>query len=259
VSVSLTPLVAPSGLVLASQSGVQVKVSWSAAGQGDSVEYAVWFQALDSTEFENVGKAQRTSFTHDPLGLTGWYTVSARRGTEEVFSAETVNTIPVFSDTMVLHELNSDSLAGMGWDSLTGRARLGSMRDTSDAPLLDVYLTDLTPGDTGPSFYLACAAFGPEDPGGVVPAGPWRDSRLIGLLGSIQNPLPEFDSLLYERVVDMNSSRSNAAVHTPEDFYALVSGFGTNPSAGTLRVVTWFQPIKGLRLIEHVEPKKGRK
>jgi hypothetical protein len=76
-------------------------------------------------------------------------------------------------------------------------------------------------------------------------------------LGNVQDPLPEYDSLYYQRVVDVGSFQANVAVHTPEGRYALVSAYGPNAGDGTIRVVSWFQPIPGLRLIQH--PKPGAK
>jgi hypothetical protein len=254
VVVGLEPLGPPLNLRLSSVAGVQVKVRWDAGANEDSVRYAVWFRQFDDTEFVKVGEVAGRYVNHDPLGTTGWYTVSARRSTEEVFAAETLSTVPVFSDTVVVHELNADSLSGYGWDSVSGASRQGSMLDTSDAGLIDWYFTDLSPGYMGPGFYFGSAEFGPEDPGGVVPPGPWRRTRLMGILGNVQDPLPEYDSLYYQRVVDVSYSQANVAVHTPEGRYALVSAYGPNPDDGTIKVVSWFQPIPGLRLIQHPKP-----
>ena len=87
--------------------GVQVKVRWDAGANEDSVRYAVWFRQFDSTGFIKVAEVAGRYVNHDPLGATGWYTVSARRSAEEVFAAETLSTVPVFSDTVVVHELMS--------------------------------------------------------------------------------------------------------------------------------------------------------
>jgi hypothetical protein len=254
VIVGLEPLGRPLNLRLSAVAGVQVRVRWDTGGNEDSVRYAVWFRQLDSAGFVKVGEVAGTYVNHDPLGTTGSYTVSARRSVEEVFATETLSTVPVFSDTVVVHELNADSASGYGWDSVSGASRQGSMLDTSDAGRIDWYFTDLGPGYMGPAFYLAGAEFGPEDPGGVVPPGPWRRARLMGMLGNVQDPLPEYDSLYYQRVVDVSSFEARVAVHTPEGRYALVCAYGPNPSNGTIRVVSWFQPIPGLRLIQHPKP-----
>jgi hypothetical protein len=254
VVIGLEPLGPPLNLRLSSVAGIQVRVRWDAGATGDSIRYAVWFRQFADTEFVEVGEVAGRYLTHDPLGTTGWYTVSARRSTEEVFAAETLSTVPVFSDTVVVCELNADPASGYGWDSITGASRQGSMLDTTEAGLIDWYFTDLGPGYMGPAFYFASAEFGPEDPGGVVPSGPWRRSRLMGILGNVQDPLPEYDSLYYQRVVDVSSLQTDVAVYTPEGRYALVSAYGPNTNDGSIKVVSWFQPIPGLRLIQHPKP-----
>jgi hypothetical protein len=248
------PLGPPTDICLTAVAGVQVKLHWTAGDSRGSVRYVIWFSVLGAAEFAPVGTVTGTSFTHDPLSSTGLYAISVRRDSEEVFAAETLSTMPVFTDTFLLRELNADSVNAFGWDTLTGEGRLGSMLDTGDAGFMDFYLTDLTPGHNGPSYYLASPAFGPEDPGGAVPDGPWRGTRLMGILGNLQDPVPEYDSMFYQRVVDASSVRSHIAAHTPEGFYALVSTFGPNPTLGTLRAVAWFQRVRGLRLMQHTDP-----
>jgi hypothetical protein len=254
VVIGLEPLGPPLNVRLSSVAGVQVKVRWDAGANEDSVRYAVWFRQFDDTGFVKIAEVAGRYANHDPLFATGAYTVSARRSSEEVFAAETLSTVPVFSDTVVVHELNADSLSGYGWDSVSGASRQGSMLDTTEAGLIDWYFTDLSPGYTGPWFYLASAKFGPEDPGGVVPSGPWRRVRLK-TLDSVQDLLPEYDSLSYQWVVEVNASQVNVAAHTPEGHYALVSAYGPNPNDGTIKVVSWFQPVPGLRLIQHPKPR----
>jgi hypothetical protein len=255
VVVGLAPLGPPLNIRLSAVAGVQVKVRWDKGANDDSVRYAVWFRQCDSTGFVEVAEVVGLYAGHDPLGTTGWYAVSARRASEEVFAAETLTTVPVYSDTVVVHELNADSLSGYGWDSVSGASHQGSMFDTTEAGRIDWYFTDLTPGYMGPTFYFASADFGPEDPGGVVPPGPWRRTRLMGITGNIQDPLPEYDSLHYQRVVDASSFQANVAVYTQEGRYALVSAYGPNSNYGSIKVVSWFQPVLGLRLIQHPKPR----
>ena len=254
VSIGLPPLHPPQNLRISTIGGMQVKIGWDAGGNEDSVRYALWFRPLNDTGFFEVAEVAGRHANHEPLGATGRYTVSARRNSEEIFAAETLSTIPVFSDTVVVYELNADSVSGYGWDSLSGANRLGSMLDTADAGLIDWYFTDLSPGYAGPGYYLASAQFGQEDPGGVVPPGPWRPTRLTVVMGDIQDPLPEYDSLYYQRVVDASSPQTNVAVYTAEGHYALVSAYDPNRGDGFVRVLSWFQTIPGLRLIQHPKP-----
>jgi len=251
VVIGMPPLDPPRNLRLSSASGVYVRLNWSPGRNNDSVRYQVWFRPLGLVEFVAANSGTGTQIVHDPFNLTGEYTLSARYGGEEVFGPDTLSTVPVATDTIVLGELNTDMAAGYGWDSISHTGRSGSMHDTLDAPLLDWYFTDLTPGYLGPSYYMATASFGPQDPGGSVPPGPWRNAGLLGILGSAQDPLPEYDSLYYQQVVDVSSFTAHVAVHTQEGYYALVTTLGPNMNNGTIPALSWFQTVRGLRLIRH--------
>ncbi|MEO0079444.1 MAG: hypothetical protein ABIK44_02045 [candidate division WOR-3 bacterium] len=253
VVVGYRPLEPPTGLRLSASSGVYVKLRWNRGQNHDSVRFAVWFRHLDSAKFALVETTAQTFSIHDPWSATGDYTVSARFGSEELFAQETLTTIPVFTDTVVLHELNAPGLAGYGWDSLTRLGQARSMLDSGLARLVDFYFTDFTPGFSGPSYYVASPHLGPSDPGGLVPPGSWRRGAFFGLWGGVQDPLPEFDSTTYRSVVDVTTLRANLAAYLPEGFYALVSTFEPNPVDGSVKVVAWFQRVKGLRLIRHRE------
>jgi hypothetical protein len=253
------PLEPPQNLRISASSGVFVRLQWNPGGNPDSTEYGVWFRPLGLEEFTEVFTVAGNQAVHDPGGSTGEYTVSARFEEEQVFAADTMSTLPVFSDTVLLGELNTSRMAGYGWDSARGTDRAGSMLDTGSARAIDVYLTDLTPGHLGPSYYLASASFGPDDPGGVVPDGPWRRTGLVGTMGNTQDPLPEYDSLYYQRRMDVSAFVSHVAVYTADGHYALVTAMGPDLSAGSLPVMSWFQRVQGLRLIQHPEPGSGRR
>lgn len=251
ITVAARPLVPPRRLRLFSYGGVFVQLAWDGMRPLDSAQYRVWFRATNSTGFVLVGVLNRTTFIHDPGGATGDYTVSSLRGGEEIFAQETVSTRPVLTDTLVLGELNSGLTAGYGWDRVTGRAALYPMTDSASADLVDIYFTDFTSGYLGPGYYLASASLAPTDPGGGVPAGAWRRTRLLGLPSGGGDPLPEYDSLLYLDRLDVNTFVSYAALHTPEGHYAFVTAISPSSVDGTVRIVGLFQRIPGLRLIQY--------
>jgi hypothetical protein len=255
VVIGMRPLGPPLDLRLSSSAGVYVRLSWNPGRNNDSVRYQVWFRPLGSVEFTAANSGTGTQIVHDPFNLTGEYTLSARYGGEEAFGPDTLSTVPVATDTIVLGELNTDMAAGYGWDSVSHTGRAGSMHDTLDAPLLDWYFTDRTPGYLGP-YYIASASLGPEDPGGSVPPGPWRSTWLFGIPGSAQDPLREYDSLQYHRFVGVSSFTVNVAVYTQEGYYALVTTLGPNMNNGTIPALSWFQAVRGLRLIRHPEGAK---
>ncbi len=251
VAVTRRPLEPPRSIIIRASAGISVRLRWDTGHNCDSVEYGLWFRPLDSNECYLLETVTGSTAFHDPGGVTGDYTISSRFEDVEVFAAETVSTIPVFTDVEVLYELNAGGLAGYGWDSLTCIGHLHSMEDTTFAPLVDFYFTDLTPGSTGPGYYVSSPHIGPDDPGGLVPAGPWRRTGLLNLWGNPQEALPEYDSLLYTDLADVSVLESYVAVYTAEGHYALLRTFGPNPDSATIPVVSWFQKIRGLRLIRH--------
>lgn len=253
VTVRPRPVGPPTGLRLSQSSGVFVRVRWNPGRNSDSTRYVVWFRSLDSSRFTAVDSVTGLSYLHDPIGATGDYTVSARFGGEEAFAAETMSTVPVRTDTVVVFELNASGLAGYGWDSLTRQGRLLPMTDTALAGLVSLYLTDLTSGHSGPVYYLASPHLGPGDPGGIVPAGNWPRTGFMRIWGSSQDPVPEFDTLLYREMVPVGMAGSDVATYVSGGYYALVHTFEPDTNRGNCPVVTWFQPVRGLRLMRHEE------
>jgi hypothetical protein len=217
------------------------------------VEYAIWFRPVEEPDFLEVGTTRIPWIVLDPLGQTGDYTVSSRDGPEELFSADTTTTIPVRMDSTVLHELNIGGASAVGWDKTTGTASILRMQDTASAPVADCFFTDRSPGSSGPSFYLASPHTGPDDPGGVVPSAAWRVSGMLLLWGQGQEPLPEYDSLLYQDLVDVSVMVNHVALHTQDDHYVLLRTMGPDPETGVLPVVGWFQRVRGLRLLRHAD------
>lgn len=254
VLVMTRPVEAPSRLSVAALAGTTVAIRWDGGRNSDSVLYALWFRNHSTGEFEQIDTAYRWSVVHDPFGATGEYTVSARFRGDEKFAAETLSTAPVHSDTLVMHELNTGLLAGYGWSAGGGIAGLFSMADSASAPFVDVYFTDLAPGYAGPGYYMAGPALGPEDPGGGVPPAGWRKTGLLALWGNTQDPLPEYDSLLYDDLAYVNTVETYLAVYTRDGYYALMVVGAPKPDDGSVPVVSWFQKVRGLRLVEHEEP-----
>ncbi|OYD15034.1 hypothetical protein CH330_06855 [candidate division WOR-3 bacterium JGI_Cruoil_03_51_56] len=253
VVVTRRPLEPPRNITLVASSGVNVRLRWQTGRNSDSVKYDLWFRPLGSDEFKLIETVMGNTVFHDPSGGTGDYTVSARREGEEVFAADTLSTIPILTDTLMLYELNTAGKAGYGWDRLNCLGSLYSMEDSTQAPFVDFYFTDLEPGSSGPCYYLASPHIGPDDPGGLVPGGSWRRSGLLDLWGNIQGPLPAYDSLFYTNIADVTVSETYVAIYTADRHYALVFAAGPNPGSATIPVVCWFQKVPGLRLIQHKE------
>jgi hypothetical protein len=89
----------------------------------------------------------------------------------------------------------------------------------------------------------------------VVPPGAWRATTFSPVLFGEHAPLPAFNSGVYGNNLELSADSTLVAVCTdtlgPFRYYALVKLSGPDTANGTVRVETWFQLIKGLRLIQH--------
>ena len=254
LSVIARPLAPPRDLRLSASNGVMVRLRWTQGVNEDTVTNVVCFRAVWDSLFVPVGETGGSSFLHDPLGGTGDYLVGTYRGADTVLCAETLTTVPVFTDTLIVGELNSGLASGYGWDTTGGEGARFRMQDSAAAREVDWYFTDFSSGYVGPAFYIVSPHVAPGDPGGTVPAVDWRWSRMLLVTGSGQGPLPEYDSLYYQNVVDISGREAEIAVHTVDGRYALIASDAPNLNSGTVRVRSWFQLVPGLQLIRHPVP-----
>lgn len=251
VLIGFPPFSAPVNLRLSSYQGILIRLRWDKGRSHDSVKYAVWFRQVDSSRFRIVDTVLGISYIHDPVYTTGYYTVSARFRETEIFARETLSTVAVFTDTLVLAELNTSGLSGYGWDILSRKGMLISMRDTGSARVCRFYLSDFSPESLGQNYFVVSPHLGPIDPGGVVPEGNWQRTGLFNFTGNIRSPVPEFDSTVYQDRVKLGLNRTDIALYLSGGNYALVSIF---PLEGArTRVISWLQPVQNLRLIYPVE------
>ena len=248
------PLAPPHDLRLSASDGVMVRLRWTPGVNDDTVTSVVRFRAVWDSVFVPAGEADGSSFLHDPLGGTGDYLVGACRGADTALCTETLTTVPVFTDTLQVGELNSGLASGYGWDTTCGQGASFPMQDSAAAGRVDWYFTDLSSGHVGPAFYIVSPRVAPGDPGGTAPAADWRRSRMLLVTGSGQGPLPKYDSLHYQNVVDVSGREAEIAVHTVDDRYALIASDAPNTNNGTVRVRSWFQLVPGLQLIRHPVP-----
>lgn len=247
VQIDFPPIRPPCNLRLSPHLGLYVRLRWDRNGNHDSVRYCIWFRQADSFRFRLVDSTLSTSYLHDPFYTTGDYTISARFRGEDQFSPDTISTVAVFTDTLILHELNCTGPAGYGWDSISLLGRTVSMRESASARICGFYLTDFTLDTLSLNYFLASAHLGPEDPGGVVPPADWRRTWLANVTGSGTTPLPLFDTLLYRNRLILNAGTTEIAVWLPSDNYALVKILPTRTCR--FGVLSWYQRVPGLRLI----------
>jgi hypothetical protein len=252
---------APENLVLTGTNyGQEVLLSWDEPSSGPSGDYLIYFRGIDTTDFALGAtiSGDTLEYAHDPAGMTGDYYVAARFGNTE-YSSDTVTTLPVHTDIVLLSELNEAGQSGYGWD-LTGDFS-GSAYDlieVSNASLVDFYITNFendSPSGPWPApWYIASPDTAVDDPGGSsVPQAEWRQNWFSDPLLDPQAILPNFAATTYFKCMDgIENDTTYIGIYLgAEQHYALAKFFDADTTAGTIRVETWFQTVPDLRLVAH--------
>jgi len=242
----------PLNLRLEADSDSTVKVIWSVPVDAAPDKYLVYFRPLGETSYSLVAETTANLWIHDPKGATGWYRVEARYG-EEVFAAgANPTTVPVWTDTVALVELNAAGNAGFGWDRRTGRGRSYPMTSSQSAKAADFYVTDFKPPQANQAPYsLASPDMGPSDWGNVVPTGSWRATGFTDTLSDENALLPSSSETSYFNYTDILRIPCSIGCLTADSHYALVKVVGLDTEKCCLRVETWYQLVPGLRLTRH--------
>jgi hypothetical protein len=241
---------APTGVTLAAATDSTVKVSWTAPTEGTPDKYYVAFMATDASTYTDFDTVTTVTVDHNPAGKTGKYKVTAVFGSETFDAAETPGTAPIPTAATTVSELNASGNAGYGWDRTASTGSTYSMTVAGNAASVDLYITDFATGYAGPTYSIASPDLGPTDPGAVVPTGSWRINAFSDPLTSETAPLPAHSTITYHNFTDLVDPIL-VGCYTADGYYALVKLSSFNVGAGTVSVQTWFQPIKGLRLIQH--------
>ncbi len=252
---------APLNVVLTGANyGQEVLLSWEEPSSGPPGDYMIYFREFDATDFtlRATVNGDTTEYTHDPAGSTGDYYVAARFGNTE-YSSDTVTTIPVHTDIVLISELNAAGESGYGWaltvDFLGG---LYSITDASNAPFVDFYVTNFANDSAGgpwpTPWHIASPDTAVDDPGGTsVPQADWRLNWLSDPLLDPQAMLPNFAPTTYFRCMNgIENDTTYIGIYLgAEQHYALAKFFDADTITGTLQVETWFQGVPDLRLIAH--------
>ena len=250
---------APTDVKLGAATDTTIRVSWAAPAGGAPNRYVVAFMETGTSawaDFDTVTDSATTT-DHNPLGKTGKYRVTAVFGTSTYAAAETPTSAPVHTEATLVSELNATGLPGYGWARDSGNGAAFAMTYASEADKVDFYITDWATGYAGPDYAIASPDWGPNEPGGtgVVPPGNWRATAFGPMPASEQAPLPAYKDSTYGNNLELVADSTLVAVYTgpawADRYYALVKLSGPDTGNGTVRVETWFQLIKGLRLIQH--------
>ena len=252
---------APTDVALTTATDTTIKVSWTAPAGGAPDSYVVAFMETGTSAWVDFGNVTDSATTtdHNPMGKTGKYRVTAMFGTSAYAAAETPTSAPVHTEAILVSELNAAGLPGYGWARDSGNGATFAMIYASNADKVDFYITDWATGFAGPTYSMASPDWGSNEPGGtgVVPPGAWRATAFSPALAGEQDPLLAFNSGVYDNNLELGEDSTLVAVCTDTDtlgtgrYYALVKLGSPDVVNGTVQLETWFQLIRGLRLIQH--------
>jgi hypothetical protein len=241
----------PAELLLSAASDTTIRISWTAPGGSVPDSYVIAFMETGTSSWLDVGSAtdSATKADHNPLGRTGRYRVTTVFGSRSYPATGSPTSAPVHTGAFAVGELNSSVYSGFGWDRDSGTGSVFTMGYASNANRVDFYITDWSTGFAGPDYYVASPDWGPYEPGGrgLVPVGRWRPN------GFTHNLKLGSDSTLVAVVCTdtIVTADTTDTIVTVSRHYALVRLGSPDTVSGTVQVETWFQRIKGLRLIQH--------
>jgi hypothetical protein len=184
--------------------------------------------------------------------MTGDYQVAAKFG-EELFPSGTIlTTIPVHESTKVVSELDGTGNAAYGWNRDSGLARTYSMKNVSNVAYADFYVTDFASGSGRLPYAIASPSMGPSDPAHLVPTGNWRSTWITETLPPGDAPLPHVDLTTYFNYTLIPTVPVRLGWYSLSDeYFGLVKVTRVDAGAAVAELETWFQLVKGLRLIAH--------
>jgi hypothetical protein len=255
-SSSFVPPGAPRMLPLTAATDSTVRITWLAPTDTayKPISYVVLFQEIGTPNYDSVVTVDTLSYDHNPLHRTGNYRIKAMYPSGGVSSTEAPSTMPQWNSPQWLPELSDTGAnTGYGWNRTTGEVSFYDMTVLDSSAKVDFYFTDFAPGFAGPKFYVASPDTAPLDSGGTVPFGVWHTTEFSHLdsTATEHSILPQFVPSLYRKYGLLDSLPRLVACYTRfDDHYALLNVDQIDSVQG-VRIETWFQKIKGLRLIEH--------
>ncbi len=240
----------PTGFRIEAASDTTVRLLWEPPAEGEPNFYRIFFKQLGGSGFSVIAETTALSYIHNPQGLTGTYKIAAVFGATVYEDTNHLSTIPIQTGNVNVGELSGTGKPGYGWDHLTGTGKAYLMTDTSNCDSIDWFCTDFAVGSNGPYYYVASPDTAPFDPGGSVPPGRWRTTPLV-LLASEQGPVPPPGDTGYHKALRLTSAPLAFGVRTADGYYGVVKVTQIRVANRDIRVQTWFQPVRGLRLVRH--------
>ncbi len=240
--------------IAADSTGLMVTIAWGTPAEGIPDKYLVHFQAKGDSGYNLIAETTAASIFHNPDGSTGTYKVAAQFGSDVYEADEMPTTMPVYSDTVVLAELDAVGNSGFGWDRTTGYGGASSMLDAGNAAYIDFYISDFMPGSTRQPYAIASPDRGPDDSSGTVPVGDWRVNGFTDSMptGWSQDTLPGISPTRYFDYTEIfNTPMLTGFYSTADERYGLIRVISVNYGVGEVELESWFQLVPRLRLIGH--------
>ncbi len=240
--------------IQADSTGVGVAVIWTAPTEGLPDRYTVYFKALGDTTEVVVAETTATVCNHQPNGLTGTYRVVAEFDEKAYEGRDQPSTVPVFNDTITLYELNrTEGVSGYGWDRVLGNAETFDMRESGSASGVDFYVTDTKAGSSSQPFSIFSPVARDKDQGasGVVPDAAWKHGYYTDHLADENAVLPAIADSMYFDYTDISARPFISGCYLDGNYFALLKVTDVDYDEGTIKLVSWFQKVPGLRLIRH--------
>ncbi len=242
-------LTAPANFeISAATDEISVVLDWSPNPSDESIDgYVVYFndEAIDTTENE--------TYTHTDPQETGTYFVTAYRGDEESVSSGELSTVPVVEDNITLAEINATGNSGLGWDRTDGSPTTYSMEDATNASVIDFYFSNWAAAFAEP-YYFISPDLVTTDPGVTwTMTGTWNESGFTLALTD------NFDSLTvlpgtgnYTNSQEVTTTNATYGFYSvTDDYFGMVEVKSINYTTGEVEVRVAFQPVQGLRILEH--------
>lgn len=238
-------------LSLRAETDTTVRLTWSPPVEGTPSLYRVMFKPVGGGPPVVACETTDTTCEHNPSGMTGDYSVLALFGATPYEGVDTLSTIPVHAGTTTVGELSGQGEPGCGWPEPAWLAKAYEMGDATWVDSTEFYVTDFKPGSDGPTYYLASPDLAPGDSGGSVPAGRWHVTR-FAVLADEQGPVPPFSDTMWKSTAAVADAPVYAACHTEQGYFVMVkvTQLRIAPQKD-LRLLAWFQPVQGLRLLRH--------
>ncbi len=244
------PVAPPSEVALSSENnGLWVRISWSPVDSADG--YIIQYRALGDSVWMLIAtmqSAQETTFVHDPDLHVGDYRVFSFKNDELSMPSEIVTTVPVATETIELRELNLGGNSGYGWDRINGTGSSYPMFYPVNAAVVDFYFTNLRSDYSTPPFYIASPSYSRMSLDSImVPGAAWRDNGIRWVQrDTAAFLLPDTGYTTHEEAAE----NAFYGVKTQDGYYGLIYIQDIDTTAGELRLRTWFQKVRGLRLLE---------